>query len=206
MQEAALKHAQILGFGSFDLFSRNLTWVVTRFELQVLKNISWDNEIIVKTWSRGMIGPYAFRDFEIFDSHDQIIAKASSSWVPIDLGTRKPVVFKNEDFHDDAKINVDVGIDPSKIHLGKDDGILIKSFYVNNSDIDINHHVNNTKYVQWLYDAVTFEEQSSWAYQTIAVNYLGEARANDKINLYRKDSAFYACLENGNAIFKIKLF
>jgi len=150
MQESALKHAHHLGFGSSDLLEKNLLWVVTRFELHTYSEVEWDHDVVVETWSRGLIGPYAFRDFIIKKSNGDILGKASSSWIPIDVVKRKSVALKAEDLDASTSNNEDVGIEPRKILYKPTDDELLMSFGVRNSDLDINRHVNNTKYIQWI--------------------------------------------------------
>lgn len=201
MQESALKHAHHLGFGSSDLLEKNLLWVVTRFELHTFSEVEWDHDVVVETWSRGLIGPYAFRDFIIKKSNGELLAKASSSWIPIDVIKRKSVALKAEDLDSSTSHNEDVGIEPRKIHYKPIDDEKLMSFSVRYSDLDINRHVNNTKYIQWIYDALSLEEIDTMTFKNFAINYNNEAKLGDTITLYRKENRFVAKNQRLDTIF-----
>lgn len=201
MQESALKHAHHLGFGSSDLLEKNLLWVVTRFELHVFHKLAWDSEVEVITWSRGMIGPYAFRDFQIKNQNGDLVALASSSWIPIDVEKRKSVILKPTDLPNETSHEESVGIEPQKVLYRPIESELINTFKVRNSDLDINRHVNNTKYIQWIYDSLTLEEIDNLKSQKFSINYNNEAKLGDIINLYRKENIFLAKNDQGQVIF-----
>lgn len=196
MQESALKHAHHLGFGSSDLLEKNLLWVVTRFELHTYTELRWDDEVMVTTWSRGLIGPYAFRDFIIKKivngEEEEEVAKASSSWIPIDVTKRRSVVLKPEEWHSQTNHYDEVGIDPRKILYRSEAADYKSSLSVKNSDLDINRHVNNTKYIQWIYDSLSLEEVDNLKTTKIAINYNNEAKLGDEIKLFKKENVFQA--------------
>lgn len=209
MQESALKHAHHLGFGSSDLLEKNLLWVVTRFELHTFSTLRWDDEVMVTTWSRGLIGPYAFRDFvikRIVDGEEQeIVAKASSSWIPIDVVKRKSVILKENELNTETSHCEDVGIEPRKIQYKSEMTDFISSFHVKNSDLDINRHVNNTKYIQWLYDSLKLEEIDSLQTKKFAINYNNEAKLGDEVKIFRKGLYFQAKNQDNLIIFSAVL-
>ena len=58
------------------------------------------------------------------------------------------------------------------------------SFEVRNSDIDLNHHVNNVKYAQWILDALPIEILRTGANLVgYEVNFLAEAKIGDQIKI-----------------------
>ncbi len=60
-----------------------------------------------------------------------------------------------------------------------------RSFRVPLSDIDLNEHVNNTKYLKWLIDSF---ERKDWntPWTSIEANYLAEARFAEHIVVKRQ--------------------
>lgn len=201
MQESALKHAHHLGFGSSDLLEKNLLWVVTRFELHTFSEVEWDHDVIVETWSRGLIGPYAFRDFIIRKSNGEILGKASSSWIPIDVVNRKSVSLRPEDLDLSTSLLEEVGVEPRKILYRPNDEDKLMTFAVRYSDLDINRHVNNTKYIQWIYDSLSLEEIDKMQFKNFAINYNNEAKLGDTIALYRNENRFVAKNQRMDTIF-----
>lgn len=184
MQEIALKHAGMLGFGFNDMVKNNMLWVLTRMVLKIDVELSWDETVTIKTWSRGIDGPFSFREFLFFNSKNQEIGKASSSWVPIDLTTRKPTKIFDESPINRIAVKESVGIDVEKVILPKD---LELGFVhqVHNTDLDINNHANNARYVEWIYNSMPLGSIKAKNGFIFHINYLGEAKLSDHVEIQR---------------------
>jgi medium-chain acyl-[acyl-carrier-protein] hydrolase len=182
MQEAALRHAKNLGFGKNNMESMGLFWVLTRMGLIIEKNTFWDDIITVTTWSRGVIGPYSYREFLFHNKKGELIAKASSSWALLSSKTRRPVILdKPEIVNDKSEPNLSNNIELIKISNTEINFTEQINHKVLNTDLDINGHANNAKYVEWIYNSLPlnfFDQKERIHFQ---INYLGEAHLNDSI-------------------------
>jgi len=58
-----------------------------------------------------------------------------------------------------------------------------KSYEVRYSDIDIHHHVNNIKYIEWILDSVPFEMNQTHQIQPFEINFLAEFSYEDAISI-----------------------
>ncbi|NLJ78444.1 MAG: hypothetical protein GX329_03705 [Tissierellia bacterium] len=58
------------------------------------------------------------------------------------------------------------------------------------SDIDINRHLNNCKYVDFMMDSFELEEHEKYHVKSIEVNYSKEALPGDTIAIYRELSQY----------------
>src|SRR3972149_1066565 len=58
-----------------------------------------------------------------------------------------------------------------------------KSYEVRCSDIDIHHHVNNIKYIEWILDSVPFEMNQTHQIHTFEVNFLAESSCEDTVSI-----------------------
>ncbi len=184
MQEIALKHAGMLGFGFSDMVKNKMLWVLTRMVLKIERELSWDEVVSIKTWSRGIDGPYSFREFIFYDYHNNEIGKDSSSWVQIDLVSRKPTKIFDENPINNIAIKESVGIDVEKVFLPKD---LELGFIhqVHNTDLDINNHANNARYVEWIYNSMPLGSMKAKNGFIFLINYLGEAKLSDQVEIQR---------------------
>lgn len=90
-QEIAWEHAGILHFGLEDLSKRNLFWVLSRVRVEIDRLPQWNEKIKLVTYPRGIDGLFALRDYEIYDSNDNRIISASSSWLILNAQNRRPV-------------------------------------------------------------------------------------------------------------------
>jgi acyl-ACP thioesterase len=181
MQEVALKHAMLLGFGKNDMDKRSMFWVLTRMGLKINKTLKWDETIKVMTWSRGIVGPYSFREFKFLNAFDEEIGVASSSWLPLDINSRKPAKLTEQQFINDKSLpnqTVDLTLDkifiPEKLENGY-------AHQVVNTDLDINGHANNARYVEWIYNSLPLNFFSHLKNYHFQINYLGEAKLSDNI-------------------------
>lgn len=149
-QEAAGIQAHELEFDVKQLNDNGLTWVLHR--LQVVADRfpkRWEN-IKVDTWPSSGDGLRAYRDYELIDSSGQAIARGMSQWMMIDLKKRRPVRIPEELM----KYRSSNGKHVMKIHTKKlqpvpiDNAVHIVTS--NNNHLDMNNHVNNVHYVNWL--------------------------------------------------------
>lgn len=185
MQEIALRHSKILGFGKQDMELRKMYWVLTRMGLEITKTLKWDSEVTVTTWSKGLNGPFSFRDFTFHDNLGNQIGRASSSWVPLDIETRKPANISNLSYINEKSItNKSTDLELDKIFIVNE---LVDAYHhvVRNTDLDINAHANNARYVEWIYNSLPLDFFKAHPHFNFQINYLGEAKLSEQINIAR---------------------
>jgi medium-chain acyl-[acyl-carrier-protein] hydrolase len=71
---------------------------------------------------------------------------------------------------------------PEKIPL-LEGGEELAEFKVRNSDLDLNNHVNNTRYAQWILDAVPVQSLKTATLHEYEINFLAETKLEDSISL-----------------------
>ncbi len=184
MLEAAWAHAQIMDWGYDDLKNNNLFWVLSRFYLKVEKCPAWQDEITLNTWSAGTDGMYAYREYILEDSRGEIILKASSAWLILDMETRK--IFRLSDYKATFPKRIDANAcrNPKRIKPVVHSEEL--NFYpVLFSELDINKHFNSVKYVERVLDDFGIDFLNAHEPAELEVNYLKEAVAGDSIAVTR---------------------
>ena len=91
MQEAASRHAAVLGVSIHQLLAENYTWLLSRLKIKIAAYPGWNDHIRINTWPSGTQQLFALRDFKMNGADNQIIATAISAWLVIDLQKRRPV-------------------------------------------------------------------------------------------------------------------
>ena len=156
LQEAASEHAASLGFSKTDFSAsgENISWVLTRIVVSMDRYPAWGERVEVATWPRGGRRIAAWRDFELFDASGARIGAASSEWMLIDLATRKPVAVPQSVFEaSDPADGLALGETPfTRFRYpaeapSSEPPLSLRS---RKSDIDLNGHVNNVHYVEWM--------------------------------------------------------
>ncbi len=179
-QEAAWNHAERLGVGFHQLVSQSRLWVLSRFAVAIDRWPEWNQTITIQTWPRTAKSLFAMRDFEMFDSAGTRIGAAASAWLILDAASRKPLRSDRWLGTFTTLSRRSLPDDPQKLPAcdGDSRGSVATVGY---TDIDVNSHVNNTRYIGWMLDAypMSFYQQHSTA--ILEVNFLGEARFGDSL-------------------------
>ncbi len=181
MQEAASKHAAALGVSIHQLLSENFTWLLSRLKIKIAAYPGWNDRIQVNTWPSGTQQLFALRDFTMTGADNRIIVAAVSAWLVIDLQKRRPVritpfVERLRPIEESHVLNDRLDKLPALRNPVHE-----KSFVVRYSDIDINQHVNNVKFVEWVVEGLPAALLNSAAPSELEINFLAEAFHEDQI-------------------------
>ncbi|MQY77147.1 MAG: hypothetical protein GH155_05890, partial [Spirochaeta sp.] len=145
--DAAGNHAEALDLSVPQLLERDLTWMLSRFFMQIHSYPRWGDEIIIQTWPSGVERFFALRDFIIFNSRKEVVGAATSAWLTIDLKLRRPLpavkLFNNQDMILDYRSSKAL---PAKLPP-VDKSQKEQDFNVRYSDLDLNEHVTSTSYI-----------------------------------------------------------
>ena len=184
MQETAWHHADHLKVGYLDLAENNSFWALSRLFIQMDEYPRWGDKIRIKTWLAGMGRLFALRNFSIINPKGEIIGTARSAWLVLDLKSRRPQrvepLFKRilplldrpAEAEEPEKI-------PDSVHPREEN-----LFKVRYSDIDMHHHVNNTKYIEWVLDRYPYEMNQTHHIHTFEINFLAESSHGDEISVH----------------------
>lgn len=179
LQEVAGTNALELNFDISQLNSHHITWVLHRLQVQMKELPSWRNIITIKTWPSGGNGLRAYRDFVIFDADGNEIGSSLSYWLMVDLKSKRPMRIPQEilDMAPDDETHV-LPISNSRLNIESEIAVS-KTFNVRQSDLDLNHHVNNVKYIDWALEAVSTDK----AVRSIDIEFRNECRYGDEIEV-----------------------
>jgi acyl-ACP thioesterase len=184
MLEAAWAHAQIMDWGYDDLKNHNLFWVLSRFYLQVEKYPAWQDELTLNTWSAGTDGMYAYREYIVENNLGEVILKASSAWLILDMDSRK--IFRLSDYKATFPKRIDSNACRNPKRIKPDAHSENLNYYpVLFSELDINKHFNSVKYVERVLDDFGIDFLNENEPAELEVNYLKEAVAGDQIAVTR---------------------
>ena len=195
MQELAGKQCHLLGCGREHLLpGRGIVWVLTRSELRVRRMPELGETVTITTWAappRRTIYP---RYFSITFSDGRPAIECATRWVLCDIRDRRMV---NAPDIGAAIPTPDreppfAGFTPVPAIPGEGKVWTMTPRY---SDLDANGHVNNTRYADWLCDALGIDLLRQKRIAVFSVDYRREVMPGDEIRMtLRRD-------ENGFSLF-----
>lgn len=180
LQDAAGMHARRLGVSVADLLTHGLTWVLSRIHLVVDRYPGAGETVLVHTWPATRDGLFSCREFELFDGMGRPAGRATTSWALLNVATRRPVRLEgnlapypllprraiDDPFHSLPQLP-----DPATTEVG---------FRVMRSDLDINHHVNNTVVAGWALDTVP-DEVAAGSLAELEIGFRAEVLYGDSV-------------------------
>ena len=185
LQDIASDHAIRLGFGRDDLIRENRFWVLSRIYAEISAMPRWEDNIVVRTWPNGTDKLFALRNFEVTYSDGMHIASATSSWLILDMTTRKiqrPDEILSK-FYSDLIPNRSPIRYANKIQSGVNGNFGTKSHKIKISDLDINLHTNNVKYLTWVSDTYDLDFAMKNVPGSAEINYLAESQFDEDVEI-----------------------
>jgi len=182
LEETAISHSDSVGYGMERLYDDGVAWVLNRWHVIIDKYPMWNEKITIETWPSGFERFYANREFLIKDSGQNIIGKAASLWVLLNINSRRPTRIP-------AEMGVAYGISPQrafdcsfdKLDMA-DSSFSGRDFCIKRSDIDTNNHVNNAIYLDWMLEVVPDEIYSDYKLASFEIQYKKELTYGTKIH------------------------
>ena len=183
MQEAAGTHAELLGCGRNRLLSDNIVWVISRIELHMDRYPSIGERVAVETFPMPCRRCLFPRYFVFRDAEGNTLGSAGTLWVLLDLTTRRMTAPQSvaERIPNNADLVPPL---PLPHTVPRTDGtvetLLRTAAY---SDLDVNAHVNNARYADWLSDALGTAVMRQYCLRTLYINYAAEVLPDAEIEM-----------------------
>ena len=206
-QDAAGQHAEEIGVGYEPMKNRSYMWVLLKVKLKIVSNPKSYQNVIIKTWPLAPNRVSYRREFRMEDENGEYLIGGSSEWVVVHSERRRLVADPNlypftEGFLTDV------------IFEGKLDRV--DDFETNEiprivnagfSEIDVNNHVNNTKYANYIMDAVLPDEKD--VLSVFQIEYKKEVLEGTQLKIYHsKDNNEVVAKglnEDGDIMFACKM-
>lgn len=192
MQEIAGMHSELLGCGRYALIEKNAAWVLSRSQIQMERYPGVGERVTVETIPMPNRRCFFPRYFTFRDEQEKVVGKAATLWVLLDIHTRHmlppdlvaPLMPDNSDLPAPMALPGCVEDVPGQELIFERDPMY--------SDLDVNHHVNNTKYADWLCDSLGIETMKDYCLHTLVINYAAEITPGQrmKLRLKRHEGAY----------------
>lgn len=181
MQEAAWDNTATMGISMYELLERGLTWVLQRMRVEMFRYPRHREKITVETWASGRERVFLHRDFRVYGADRELLGQATSVWLVMDVVKRQLVSVP--DFI--TAIEVVPGQEPLPFAKGKLPQLEQVSYEqqmpIRWHDIDLNRHVTNTRYLQWVLETLPVEVLEKQQLQEIDIIFKAESTLADSV-------------------------
>lgn len=150
------RQSEAIGRSDVDVFEQyGLVWIVTDYELTINRLPRYSETVTIETEAVSYNKFFCYRKFFIYDQAGQLLLDILCYFVLIDFKSRKASPVPDELIapYQSEKVK--------KIQRAPKYQELInpesKDYRVRYFDIDMNGHVNNGKYLEWMYDVLDYE-------------------------------------------------
>ena len=186
LQEAALQAAGAIHLSGPEVRERyHAFWMLARIRYELDRPLLWNEPVTIKTWHRGGKAAVMYREFDL-SAGGKNVGRALSAWVLAGVDSHKLLHLNGvEEIEDTSggslcrtdtlrKLRLPGGLEP------------VEERRLHYSDTDINGHVNNTRYADFLCDALSLEEIGAGKFVSgLQLCYLSECLAGETVRLWR---------------------
>lgn len=183
-QDAASNDAERLNFGYTNFVPKGLTWVLSWAKFEFIRYPKFMDEVKIQSWGKKQHKLHSIRDYLLLDSMNNILCRGTSAWLLIDLKSFRPKVlpqlFPDIKMFGEKNALIDL---PQKIIPPKNLEKVYKT-QIRYTDIDLNQHVNNAKYIELLLDCFDEQFHKENSLRLLTVSFNAESKFGDEVELY----------------------
>lgn len=178
LQEVAGNHFDLLGN---TLDSKGLFWAVSRHRVLIHRMPQMGETVTVETWPMPTSRVAYPRAMAMYDARGELLAQSVSLWILMDKESRAMVL--------PGKSGVTVegilrGTEPELPRsFNPKDLTQSSSRTVTYSELDVNGHMNNTRYLDWVDDLLSSGYHGAHPAAEFTVCYHAEAREDQELRL-----------------------
>ena len=145
-----------IGRGDMDIYEQyGLVWVVTNYEMTIFRLPLYNETVRIVTEAISYNKFFCYRKFYVYDEAGQLLMDILSYFVLIDFRDRKVVPVPDDLIAPYQSEKVKKIQRAPRYHVLENPDN--KDYRIRYFDIDMNGHVNNSKYLEWMYDALEYD-------------------------------------------------
>ena len=182
LQDVAGEHSALLGTDQNALMDKNLFWAVIRHRVQITRLPGSGEKLRLETWPMPTTRTAYPRSTIAYDGKGNECFRSISLWILMDANTRAMVL--------PGKSGVEVsgllrGCElqaPSSL-IPKEMGN-VQTRTVRYTDLDINGHMNNCRYPDWVLDLLPAAFHGQHEARELTLCYMSEVWENEEVALH----------------------
>ena len=152
----------------------NLVWIITDYDIEVGRLPRFAEEITIETEALSYNRLFCYRHFTIYDEAGQELIHMMATFVLMDRDSRKvhavePEIVAPYQSEFDKKLIRGPKYESLEEPISKD-------YHVRFYDLDMNGHVNNSKYLDWIFEVMGANFLTHYIPKKINLKYVKEVR------------------------------
>lgn len=204
LQEAAIAHTESIDMGRDKTLDRGLLWVLVMQHAEILRMPVYDEHIRLRTWPGKTMHLFFPRYYEVLSADGrEVLVRVSALWMLIDAKTRR---FAFPERHGIVVEGITTGTElalptsPKALPLTEEAHFTVPFSYV-----DLNGHMNNTRYFDLAEDILPFEKEGKLL-DRLTIEYQHEATEGQDLTLRYgiEGRAVYLTGEAGTSVFRLR--
>ena len=173
---------QSIELGMSDMYileNYNLVWIITDYNMKIDRLPVFDEKITIETYAMSHNRLFCYRAFNIKDEAGNTIIEMVATFVLMDRDTRKvhPVMSEITDAFD-SEFSKTMLRGPRFKEL---EGGVEQEYRVRFYDLDMNGHVNNSKYLDWVFEVMGADFLTQHVPKKVHLKYVKEVLAGGLI-------------------------
>lgn len=181
IQNAAAIHAERLGAGITEVLGQGLFWVLSWAKLEFTSLPRFGDDFSVKTWPKCRHKRFFIRDFLFSHNNGAIFCRATTAWLLVDMKTKKAVSAQRlgEGIPHQEEEHA-LSCYPERLRAERD-GRALFTRQIRYSDLDLNRHVNNARFTEFLMDCYPAAHHRHHRLKAMTVAFVAEAKDGDML-------------------------
>ena len=180
-QEVAGKHCIELGTDYESMTAKNMFWAIIRQKVQITRLPKIGETITLETWPMPTARTYYPRATVGYDAEGNELFKVLGLWVIMDLNSRAMILPKKSGVNVEGivrgnELSIPGGLTPKDLEAQE-------CRQVRFGDLDQNGHMNNTRYLEWMYDLLDSSFHRDNTPKELNICYHAEAREGQMLHL-----------------------
>ncbi|MCB6974881.1 MULTISPECIES: acyl-[acyl-carrier-protein] thioesterase [Butyricimonas] len=174
----------LLGFDVPTLNAQGLTWMLHKLRIIVNRMPEQEEIVTLETWPSGIDRLFALRDFSMFSGKGELLIRATSEWMVIDINRRRPVrlpacVTGNAASCVDVVREIPFELDTKNMPEEYENSRCFTATYDN---IDFNKHVTQATYVRWVTNSLSYVFLKEHGLRELEIVYEHEVLPDSRVN------------------------
>jgi len=183
MQEAAMQNVIDLKVSVWDMAKQQISWVLMRKNLTIFRLPALGETIRIQTHPAGFDKLFTYRDYKVYDQNGELLAQSASTWLLMNTEKRR-IARIPEEIRVRGTFDTEDCLPHAKGKLPKVTQVdYSKTFLVDWHDLDFNEHLNNVRYMQWIFETIDFYLNNEGTLTDLDIVYKQECHWKDRVQV-----------------------